>query len=93
VQACVYDIETKVQLAKGLVAEARKKIAQELMKYDDVDGYEISKALWDLGDAVNLFKHPSFVEENEMRICRLESSHSKLINYRVRGGIVVPYLE
>lgn len=93
VQACVYNIETKIRLAKDLVAEARKKISEELLKYDDVDGYEISKALWDLGDAVNLFKHPSFIEENEMRICRLMSAHSKLIKYRVRSGIVVPYLE
>jgi len=93
VQACVYDIETKIQLAKDLVAEARKSITEELMKYDDMDGYEIAKALWNLGDAVNLFKHPSFIEENEMRICRLETAHSKLIKYRVRSGIVVPYLE
>lgn len=93
VQACVYNVETKVQLAKELVAEARKSIADELLKHDEYDGYEIAKALWGLGDAVNLFKHPSFIEENEIRICRLESAHSELIKYRVRSGIVVPYLE
>lgn len=93
VQACVYNVETKVRLAKALVAEARKEISKELMKHDDVDGYEIARALWNLGDAVNLFKHQSFLEENEMRICRLESAHSQLIKYRVRKGIVVPYLE
>ncbi|WP_064616963.1 DUF2971 domain-containing protein [Pseudomonas sp. GR 6-02] len=93
VLVCIYNIETKLQLAKNLVADAREAITEELMKYDDVDGYKIAKALWSLGDAVNLFKHPSFIEENEMRICRLESAHSKLIKYRVRGGIVVPYLE
>jgi hypothetical protein len=93
VQACIYDVETKVQLAKDLVAEARKLIAEELSKYDECDGYVIARALWNLGDAINLFKHQSFIEENEMRICRLESAHSHLIKYRVRGGIVVPYLE
>jgi hypothetical protein len=92
-EACIYDIQVKEALAKVLVDRARKAIADELLKYDDMDGYEISKALWDLGDAVNLFKHQSFVDENEIRVCRLETSHSDLIKYRVRNGIIVPYLE
>ncbi|WP_339486904.1 DUF2971 domain-containing protein [Pseudomonas sp. RL_5y_Pfl2_70] len=92
VQTCIYETKAKMALAKKLVANARKRIADELLKYDDVDGYEISRALWDLGDAVNLFKHPSYIDENEMRICRLESSHSESIKYRVRSGMIVPYL-
>lgn len=90
---CIYNPYEKFVKAKELVTKAREEIACELYKEDLISTYDAMQYIWALGDAVTLFKHQSFSEENEVRIIQKENSFSEEINYRARGDHLIPYLK
>ncbi|MBM3108866.1 DUF2971 domain-containing protein [Pseudomonas sp. V1] len=92
ISPCIYDVGAKRSEALRLVTETREDIDTELQRGDDATDYDVMRHIWSLSDAANLFKHPSFLEENEMRMIRLQLAPSENIKYRVRGDYVIPYL-
>lgn len=90
---CYYDEHVKKVAAASFVNRTRQAIALEYSRGERDWGTAVMEKMWKLADFVNQFKHQSFKDENEIRLIRLMSSHSKDINYRVRGNLVVPFLK
>lgn len=90
---CFYEEHTKKHVAAAFVANIRMAIAAEYQRGEGDWSDAVMDKMWKLADFVNQFKHQSFRDENEVRLIHLMNSHARDINYRARGGLIVPYLK
>ncbi|WP_079228870.1 DUF2971 domain-containing protein [Pseudomonas putida] len=88
---CVYDREKKIEFAFEAVKDSVHGLADDLRRYGDELPLKSLEYLSILVRTASIFKNEHFYEEREVR-CALDLQiPSSKLQFRQRGGLLVPY--
>lgn len=92
-QKCLYEVEEKQTKAKREVKNAIINLESFFKEHNNQfygDAFDIVPKLVELAA---IFKDSGFSEENEVRYIQVIDETDKLFKYRVKGNLLVPYIE
>lgn len=90
--SCIYDHDTKKKLASEMVRDAIHGVAEDLVRFGGEPGEDSSIFLSSLVRTASVFKDESFYEEQEVRCAVDVAIPSPRVNFRCRGGVLIPYI-
>ena len=94
VDDCCYSLESKVLHSRSVVEECIKKTAHGMEFFSGESmSFEILKYYTSMIREVLMFKDEAFREENESRCVMVDDNGALEVKYRVRGELLVPYVE
>lgn len=90
---CIYEARVARESMLHSTVEALRGIGRDMRKYDGELRHMGSESYFNLLRLIASIKHPSFSEEQEIRILTDERlSNSLDRNYRVRNDMLIPYV-
>lgn len=94
VDDCCYSLESKVFHSRSVVEECIKKTAHGMEFFSgERMSFEILEHYTSMIREVLMFKDEAFREENESRCVVVDDNGVLEVKYRVRGELLVPYVE
>jgi len=95
---CIYDSDEKLSRASTQALQGLMNISEDLRVNDGFLGRDGGEAFSDLVELAATFKHESFLEEQEVRVIVGHDVDPELddgpeINFRARGGMLIPFVK